>query len=109
MWVRDLDPVLDYLNTTTMLLSRITSFFPIIKVLSTYTTTILIKDLIAGITIATFAIPQSIAYASLAGIPPIYGLYTSFVPVIVYALLGTGRHSRMYLVMMTDIQYRLMF
>ncbi len=47
-------------------------------------------DLIAGITVALVAIPQSLAYAQLAGVPPYYGLYASFLPVIVGALWGSS-------------------
>ncbi len=47
-------------------------------------------DLIAGITVAMVAIPQSLAYAQLAGVPPYYGLYASFLPVIVGALWGSS-------------------
>ncbi|KAG0272688.1 hypothetical protein BGZ95_011523 [Linnemannia exigua] len=49
-------------------------------------------DLIAGITISTVVIPQSMAYAMLAPLPPVYGLYTSVVPILIYCLFGTSRH-----------------
>ncbi|GKV19649.1 hypothetical protein SLEP1_g29879 [Rubroshorea leprosula] len=49
------------------------------------------SDLIAGITIASLAVPQGISYASLASLPPIIGLYSSFVPPLVYAMLGSSR------------------
>ncbi|XP_045771956.1 sodium-independent sulfate anion transporter-like isoform X1 [Maniola jurtina] len=48
-----------------------------------------IGDLIAGITVALTLIPQSIAYASLAGFEPQYGLYSSFAGSFVYAIMGT--------------------
>jgi SulP family sulfate permease len=47
-------------------------------------------DVAAGLTIAAMLIPQAMAYALLAGLPPIVGLYAATVPVIVYALLGTS-------------------
>ncbi len=47
-------------------------------------------DLIAGITVALVAIPQSLAYAQLAGVPAYYGLYASLLPVIVGALFGSS-------------------
>lgn len=50
-----------------------------------------IRDLIAGLTVAAVLVPQSMAYALLAGMPPIYGLYASFLPVIVAALFGSSR------------------
>ncbi|MGD8784558.1 MAG: SulP family inorganic anion transporter [Thioalkalispiraceae bacterium] len=47
-------------------------------------------DLIAGITVALVLIPQSMAYAQLAGLPVVYGLYASFVPVIIASLWGSS-------------------
>ena len=48
-------------------------------------------DLTAGLTTAVMLIPQAMAYAMLAGLPPIVGLYASLLPLAVYALLGTSR------------------
>lgn len=48
-------------------------------------------DVIAGITIAMILVPQSMAYASLAGLPVVYGLYASFLPVIVASMWGASR------------------
>src|SRR5688572_17621152 len=48
-------------------------------------------DLIAGATVAMVLVPQSMAYAQLAGMPPYYGLYAAFLPVIVGALWGSSR------------------
>ena len=50
------------------------------------------RDVIAGVTIAMIIIPQSMAYASLAGVPPIYGLYASLIPVAIAALFGSSRY-----------------
>jgi MFS superfamily sulfate permease-like transporter len=47
-------------------------------------------DLVAGITIALILVPQSMAYAQLAGLPVVYGLYASFIPVIVASLWGSS-------------------
>jgi len=52
---------------------------------------VLKADLIAGITVALVLIPQSMAYAQLAGLPPYYGLYASFLPGMVAALFGSSR------------------
>ncbi len=49
------------------------------------------SDLMAGVTVGVVLIPQSIAYAILAGAPPIHGLYASLIPLLVYAILGTSR------------------
>ena len=49
------------------------------------------QDLLAGLTVALVLIPQSMAYAQLAGLPAYYGLYASFLPVIVASLFGSSR------------------
>jgi len=56
-----------------------------------YTTRRFGLDLLAGLSLAAFVIPESIAYASLAQLPPVTGLYCYLVAGIVYALLGTSR------------------
>lgn len=56
-----------------------------------YNTTHLKGDLIAGGTTAVMLIPQGMAYALLAGLPPIMGLYASTLPLVIYALLGSSR------------------
>ena len=48
-------------------------------------------DLIAGITVALVLVPQSMAYAQLAGLPPYYGLYASFLPGVIAAIFGSSR------------------
>ncbi len=48
-------------------------------------------DLVAGLTVALVLIPQSMAYAQLAGLPPYYGLYASFLPPMMAALFGSSR------------------
>ena len=48
-------------------------------------------DIVAGITVALVLVPQSMAYAQLAGLPPYYGLYAAFLPPIVAALFGSSR------------------
>lgn len=52
---------------------------------------VLKADVIAGITVALVLIPQSMAYAQLAGLPPYYGLYASFLPGMVAAIFGSSR------------------
>jgi len=48
-------------------------------------------DILSGLTVALVLIPQSMAYAELAGLPPYYGLYASFLPPMIAALLGSSR------------------
>ncbi|XP_057438635.1 sulfate transporter 3.1-like [Lotus japonicus] len=66
-------------------------FFPILEWAPRYNVQFLKSDLIAGITIASLAIPQGISYAKLANLPPILGLYSSFIPPLVYAMMGSSR------------------
>jgi MFS superfamily sulfate permease-like transporter len=56
-----------------------------------YGGTSLKMDILAGLTVALVLIPQSMAYAELAGLPPYYGLYASFLPPMIAALLGSSR------------------
>lgn len=65
---------------------------PVTRWLPEYGTEPLRGDLKAGLTVGVMLIPQGMAYAVLAGVPPIYGLYASLVPLLVYPLLGTSRH-----------------
>ena len=65
--------------------------FPSQKWIREYRRRDLRLDVLAGMTTAVMLIPQALAYALLAGLPPIVGLYGSILPVIVYALLGTSR------------------
>ena len=48
-------------------------------------------DLVAGLTAAAVVLPKAMAYASVAGLPVAVGLYTAFIPMAIYALLGTSR------------------
>ena len=67
------------------------SFFPILDWLPNYKKTHFSGDLFAGLTVGVMLIPQGMAYAMLAGLPPIFGLYAAFVPQIIYAFMGTSR------------------
>lgn len=66
-------------------------FIPAYDWLSNYKKSDLTGDLSAGIIVAVMLIPQGMAYAMLAGLPPVMGLYAATIPLIIYALFGTSR------------------
>lgn len=66
-------------------------FFPFLQWVATYKKSYLTKDLIAGLTVGIVLVPQAMAYAMIAGLPPVYGLYAAFLPVLTYVFLGTSR------------------
>uniref|UniRef100_A0A803LEL9 STAS domain-containing protein n=1 Tax=Chenopodium quinoa TaxID=63459 RepID=A0A803LEL9_CHEQI len=66
--------------------------FPVFQWGPTYSLKLFRADLISGLTIASLAIPQGISYAKLANLPPIIGLYSSFVPPLIYSILGSSKH-----------------
>lgn len=66
-------------------------FFPFTDWLFHYQREHLVGDLLAGIIVAIMLVPQSMAYALLAGLPPEIGLYASIAPLLIYGLLGTSR------------------
>ncbi len=66
-------------------------YFPFLEWAKNYKESDLSGDLIAGLTVGVMLIPQGMAYAMLAGLPPIYGLYASTIPLFIYALFGTSR------------------
>lgn len=66
-------------------------YLPILSWLPEYKKDYLKGDLFAGITVGIILIPQGMAYALLAGLPPIYGLYAALFPQMVYAIFGTSR------------------
>lgn len=66
-------------------------FFPFLDWLPNYKKSYFSKDLVAGLTVGIILIPQGMAYAMIAGLPPVYGLYASLLPIMVYVFLGTSR------------------
>ena len=66
-------------------------YFPILDWTKNYKKDWFKQDLNAGLTVGIMLIPQGMAYAMLAGLPPIYGLYASIIPQIMYAIFGTSR------------------
>lgn len=66
-------------------------YMPILDWLPKYDKKWLKGDIGAGLTVGVMLIPQGLAYASIAGLPPVYGLYASIIPIIIYAIFGTSR------------------
>ena len=70
---------------------NIKKIIPILEWLPNYNSSLFKGDLIAGLTVGIILIPQGIAYALIAGLPPIYGLYCALVPQVMYAVFGSSR------------------
>ncbi|MFZ9396266.1 MAG: SulP family inorganic anion transporter [Erythrobacter sp.] len=66
-------------------------YLPILEWARSYNGATLTSDLVAALIVTIMLIPQSLAYALLAGLPPVVGLYASILPLIAYALFGTSR------------------
>jgi len=73
------------------LLHRLLGYFPILQWLPQYQFSWLRADIVAGLTVWAVMVPESMAYAGIAGVPPLVGLYTVPIPLIAYALFGTSR------------------
>jgi SulP family sulfate permease len=77
--------------STGVALSALCRYFPAIDSLRRYRFSYLRADFIAGLTVATVAVPQAMAYALVAGVPPEYGLYTAIVMTAVGAIFDSSR------------------
>ncbi len=66
-------------------------FFPFLQWLRTYNKADFFSDLLAGLSVGIILVPQGMAYAMIAGLPPVYGLYAAIFPLLVYLFLGTSR------------------
>ncbi|MFT5630444.1 MAG: SulP family sulfate permease [Gammaproteobacteria bacterium] len=72
-------------------MTRLASYLPIFEWGRTYDRLTLTNDLVAAVIVTIMLIPQSLAYALLAGLPPEMGLYASMLPIVLYAIFGTSR------------------
>ncbi|MEL7424778.1 MAG: SulP family inorganic anion transporter, partial [Bacteroidota bacterium] len=66
-------------------------YVPLIGQLEGYESKTFRRDILAGLTVCIMLIPQGMAYALLAGMPPIYGLYGGLIPLLLYGIFGTSR------------------
>ena len=71
--------------------SRASRIFPILDWLGNYRRQYLAGDILAGIIVAILAIPEGMAYAMIAGMPPHVGLYASLLPLLIYPIFGSSR------------------
>lgn len=78
-------------TTSTSRAGLLDRFVPGIAALLEYRLADVPTDLVAGATVAVMLVPQAMAYAMLAGLPPIAGLYAALVPIVIYAVLGRSR------------------
>ena len=72
-------------------LPNLSRYLPILSWGKTYNQLSLTNDLVAAVIVTIMLIPQSLAYAMLAGLPPQMGLYASILPITLYAIFGTSR------------------
>ncbi|MEW9804523.1 SulP family inorganic anion transporter [Mesorhizobium sp. ZMM04-5] len=72
-------------------MNRIETFLPIVAWGKAYNRSVLTSDLVAAMIVTIMLIPQSLAYAMLAELPPEVGLYASILPLVAYAIFGTSR------------------
>ncbi|KAM8883829.1 prestin isoform 1-T4 [Synchiropus picturatus] len=79
--------------TSTKAKAAVLSFLPILTWLPAYPVKeYLFSDIVSGLSTGVVQLPQGLAYAMLAAVPPVYGLYSSFYPVMLYTFFGTSRH-----------------
>ncbi|WHI46477.1 sulfate permease [Microbulbifer sp. VAAF005] len=74
-----------------MAMQHLTRWFPILATIQFYNRQLLIQDLLAALVVTVLLIPQSLAYALLAGLPAEVGLYASMVPLVIYGVFGSSR------------------
>lgn len=70
----------------------ITKYIPLVGTMKRYNKELFKKDLVAALTVAIVAIPQSMAYAIIAGLDPVYGIYTAIIATIIGSIFGSSEH-----------------
>jgi sodium-independent sulfate anion transporter 11 len=87
------------------------AFFPFLTWIYRYNMTWFWSDLVAGVTVGALAVPESMAFAELANLPPQFGLFTSFFGVMIYWIFGTSKVSMdvksNYLIILFCIKFRI--
>ncbi|MCX8007149.1 MAG: sulfate permease [Coriobacteriia bacterium] len=73
-------------------MDRLLAWMPGVRSMAEHPRLFFVRDVPAGLVLAAFAVPVSMAYASLAGLEPIHGLYASMASLVAYALFGPSRH-----------------
>lgn len=71
-------------------MKNISQWFPVLGQIANYSKDKWVSDVIAAVVVTVMLIPQSLAYAILAGLPPHYGLYASIIPIVIYSILGSS-------------------
>src|SRR5882724_7080399 len=84
---RSVNAVMNTMDTS----NKIMRWLPGVEVIRTYRSEWLRSDLVAGLSIAAVALPIGIAYAQLAGFPPVVGIYSSILPMVAYAIFGSSK------------------
>jgi solute carrier family 26 (sodium-independent sulfate anion transporter), member 11 len=86
----------EYTPTRARAVHYIRSLFPFVEWLPRYNRTWFLGDIVAGITIGAVVVPQGMAYAKIANLPPEYGLYSSFVGVLLYFPFATSKEYALF-------------
>eukprot|EP00741_Cyanophora_paradoxa_P004450 tig00000803_g4319.t1 len=90
---RHLDKLSPQMRRRILMKRWLHQYFPIFEWAPQCTWRSLLRDFVAGTTVACTLIPQAMAYAQLANLDPVYGLYAAFIPQMIYAIFGTAKQA----------------